>query len=55
MGNIEEAAERVSLLISSPATAQRMGNAGHEKVLKNFLSTRNIRNYLRFFHELLEH
>jgi trehalose synthase len=55
VNEIEVAAEKVSLLLSSPATAQRMGDAGHEKVRSNFLSTRHIRDYLRFFHRLLEH
>ncbi len=55
INSIEEAADKVSLLLSSPATAQRMGDAGHEKVRSNFLSTRHIRDYLRLFHKLLEH
>jgi len=50
---IEEAAEKVCLLLESPATAQRMGDAGHEKVRRNFLCTRHLRDYLRFFHLLL--
>ncbi len=45
----EEAAEKVSLLLESPATAQRMGEAGHDKVRRNFLCTRHLRDYLRFF------
>ncbi len=44
-----EAAEKVSLLLESPATAQRMGEAGHDKVRRNFLCTRHLRDYLRFF------
>ncbi len=51
---IEEAAEKVCLLLESPATAQRMGDAGHEKVRRNFLCTRHLRDYLRFFHMLLD-
>lgn len=47
--NTEEAAEKVGLLLESPATAQRMGEAGHDKVRRNFLSTRHLRDYLRFF------
>ncbi|MBC7248342.1 MAG: glycosyltransferase [Actinobacteria bacterium] len=50
---IEEAAEKVCLLLESPATAQRMGDAGHEKVRRNFLCTRHLRDYLRFFDLLL--
>jgi trehalose synthase len=52
--DIREAADKVSLLLDSPATAQRMGEAGHEKVRRNFLSTRHLLDYLRFFHVLLE-
>ena len=55
VNDIREAAEKVSLLLSSPATAQRMGDAGHEKVRKNFLCTHHVCNYLHFFHKLLEH
>ncbi len=52
--DIGEAAEKVSLLLESPATAQRMGDAGHDKVRRNFLSTRHLLDYLRFFHILLK-
>ncbi|MDD3719120.1 MAG: glycosyltransferase [Actinomycetota bacterium] len=51
--DIGEAAEKVSMLLDSPATAQRMGEAGHDKVRRNFLSTRHLLDYLRFFHILL--
>lgn len=51
---IQEAAEKVCLLLESPATAQRMGEAGHEKVRRNFLCTRQLRDYLRFFRLLLK-
>jgi trehalose synthase len=52
--DIREAAEKVSLLLESPATAQRMGEAGHDKVRHNFLLTRHLLDYLRFFHILLK-
>jgi trehalose synthase len=51
---IEEAAEKVSILLDNPTMAHRMGEAGHEKVRHNFLTTRHLRDYLRFFHRLLE-
>lgn len=54
VSDIDEAAEKVKLLLTSLATAQRMGDAGHEKVRQNFLSTRHIDNCLRFFHEMME-
>lgn len=50
---IEEAAEKVCLLLESPVTAQRMGDAGHEKVRRNFLCTRHLLDYLRLFHRLI--
>jgi trehalose synthase len=52
--SIEQAAERVKLLLDSPATAQRMGDLGHEKVRANFLTTRHLRDYLQFYIRLLE-
>jgi len=52
--DIREAADKVSLLLDSPATAQRMGEAGHDKVRRNFLSTRQLRDYLRFFRIVLD-
>lgn len=52
IASIDEAAEKVSLLLESPSTAQRMGDAGHEKVRRNFLITRHLRDYLRLFHQL---
>jgi len=51
--SIEEAAGKVDLLLTSPATAQRMGEAGHEKVRGHFLVTRHLRDYLRLFNRLL--
>jgi trehalose synthase len=54
VNNIEEAAEKVSLLLESPATAQRMGDLGHEKVRKNFLITRQLHEHLQFYIQLLE-
>ncbi len=54
INHIEEAAEKVSLLLESPATAQRMGEAGHDKVRRSFLSTRHLLDYLRFFHALMQ-
>ena len=51
--SIDEAAEKVSLLLDSPATAQRMGEAGHDKVRRNFLVTRHLLDYLRYFDIIL--
>jgi trehalose synthase len=51
---IEEAAEKVNLLLSSHATAQRFGDLGHEKVRSHFLTTRHIGDYLEFFIKLMD-
>jgi len=50
--DIGEAAEKVCLLLESPSTAQRMGEAGHDKVRRNFLCTRHLLDYLRLFKRL---
>ncbi|MGQ9475763.1 MAG: glycosyltransferase [Actinomycetota bacterium] len=50
---IEEAAEKVCLLLESPETARRMGDAGHVKVRRNFLCTRHLLDYLRLFRRLI--
>ena len=44
--NTEQAAARMIELISSPETSDRMGNAGREKVRKNFLITRLLEQHL---------
>ncbi len=53
--DIDEAAEKVKLLLGSPSTALRMGEAGHDKVRRNFLITRQLLDYLRFFDLVLNH
>lgn len=51
--SMEDAAEKVALLLESSSLSQRMGDAGHHKVRNNFLITHSLRNYLRLFHSLL--
>ncbi|OFW57717.1 MAG: hypothetical protein A2Y75_08225 [Candidatus Solincola sediminis] len=52
--SIEEAAEKVNLLLSSHATCQRIGDLGHEKVRSRFLTTRHIGDYLELFIRLMD-
>jgi trehalose synthase len=49
--SIEECAERVTQLLQQPELAERMGEAGHEHVRKNFLITRYLRDYLQIFND----
>ena len=44
--SIEGTGYRTRQLLENPAQAQRMGEAGREHIRRNFLITRNLRNYL---------
>lgn len=46
---VEEAAEKTSYLLKHPEEAKDMGEKGREHVLKNFLITRHLKDYLRLF------
>ena len=46
------AAKRTSDLLRDPERATEMGTAGREHVRKNFLSTRELEDWLRLFTEL---
>jgi len=50
--DVETAAKRTSDLLRSPARADEMGAAGREHVRRNFLSTRELEDWLRLFGEL---
>lgn len=52
--SVEEAADRVVVLLRDPELADRMGRAGHEHVRENFLITRYLRDYLALFRRLAE-
>ena len=52
--SIEECGKRVLELMRNPARAQKMGERGREVVRQNFLSTANLRNYLRLFTDLTQ-
>lgn len=47
--SIEETAERIIFLLHNPELAQEMGEMAQEQVLRNFLITRHLRDYLRLF------
>lgn len=45
--SIEETAERITFLLHNPELAAEMGEMGREQVRKNFLVTRQLKDYLR--------
>ncbi len=50
--SVEEASKRALELMRNPEEAERMGALGREVVREKFLSTSNLRNYLRLFTDL---
>jgi trehalose synthase len=50
--DVETAAKRTADLLRSPERASEMGSAGREHVRRNFLSTRELEDWLRLFGEL---
>ncbi len=50
--NTEQCVERVLTILQHPDAAIQLGRRGREVVRRNFLSTANLRNYLRLFHDL---
>lgn len=50
--SVEEASQRTLELMRHPEEAERMGALGREVVRDKFLSTSNLRNYLRLFTDL---
>jgi trehalose synthase len=50
--DVETAAKRAADLLRDPERATEMGAAGREHVRKNFLSTRELEDWLRLFTEL---
>jgi trehalose synthase len=47
--SVEQCTERVLQILREPATAAEMGRRGREEVRHKFLSTANLRNYLKLF------
>jgi trehalose synthase len=52
VSSIEEAAEKTLYLLKNPKEAKKMGAKGKEHVLKNFLITRHLEDYLKLFNSL---
>jgi trehalose synthase len=50
--SVEEAAARTADLLRNPAAAEEMGEAGRDHVRRNFLSTRELEDWLRLFRDL---
>jgi len=50
--SVEDAAARTIELLANPARAEEMGEAGRDHVRKNFLSTRELEDWLRLFRDL---
>lgn len=49
----EEAYERAPMLIKKPWLARMLGANGHQHVKRNFLTTRDLRDYLRIHIDLV--
>lgn len=52
VNNIQEAAEKTLYLLKHPEEAKKMGAKGKEHILKNFLITRHLEDYLRLLSSL---
>jgi trehalose synthase len=50
--SVEDAAARTIELLANPTRAEEMGAAGRDHVRKNFLSTRELEDWLRLFRDL---
>jgi trehalose synthase len=52
VSSVQQCAERTLQILRDPDAARAMAERGREEVRHNFLSTANLRNYLRLFNEL---
>jgi trehalose synthase len=52
VNNIQEAAEKTLYLLKHQKEAKKMGAKGKEHILKNFLITRHLEDYLRLLNSL---
>jgi len=52
VNTIEEAAEKTLYLLKHPELAKKMGKEGRQHVLRNFLITRHLKDYLSLFIQL---
>ncbi|MGD0765652.1 MAG: glycosyltransferase, partial [Dehalococcoidia bacterium] len=53
VNTVEECAGRVLHLLHNPDKADEMGRRGKEMMRRNFLTTRNLRDYLMMFRSLM--
>ena len=53
VNSIEEAADRIKILIKKPWLARELGYAGRQHVKLNFLITKGLKNYLRMHIDLV--
>jgi trehalose synthase len=54
VNSIEDAAEKTLWLLKHPVEAKKMGKQGREHILKDFLITRHLQDYLKLFSSLSE-
>ena len=52
VNTVDEAAEKTLYLLRNPKEAKEMGKRGREHVLRNFLITKHLRDYLNLFIQL---
>jgi trehalose synthase len=50
--SVEDAADRTIELLANPTRSEEMGEAGRDHVRRNFLSTRELEDWLRLFRDL---
>ena len=55
VNSIEETADRVTEILESTDMATKLGQAGHEHVRRNFLTTTNLKRYLELMHTFRTH
>ncbi len=53
--SIEQCSARVLELLANPKQGRILGERGRKMVSRNFLSTTNLRNYLKLFNDLARH
>lgn len=51
--SVEECAERMTYLLKDPEGSEEMGRRGKEHIRRNYLSTNNLRDYLKLFNALV--
>ena len=52
VNTVDEAAEKTLYLLRNPKEAKEMGKRGREHVLRNFLITKHLKDYLNLFNQL---